>query len=794
MDQEFQLYITKIQCQSQEDLDIARICFESIISNFDYGPFLLEKSHSDEFYEYNNAILCFRSWVRNFWQDLEIEQKQKIIETLLQLISINKSISTYIFDIFIFVIKHDDEMRIFFQDIISSLLKHFDLNERLVFENLLYFLLKLFQITKDEESLFNFYAIFRQYIYPIFNEISILENDELNSSKIFDFALQCFSVLFFQTQAELNDIIQPIEFSNYVISNCNDTKLVSRCSLFYRQCYESKKISNFLESIKNEILDLHINNINRFIQKEDDCVVYDFLRTIHIYGVKPECFEIFLASALLTNENINDFHSNPFVFYSLIYSSSCYKGPRGFALTAIDTLLKLNQELIQNLRQLEINELSMRVFGFLSTCRIKINEEFKEIHQSFIEAVLPMKFDNLVEISSKIYLILRSLDSGLIDDSYLIELFFEYFDIPNDVIHSLLCKIVCKMNSFVQEIPIKICLFLPTCHNLSALKALNNISKKQPEILIDTCESIIMFNKTCIEKEFNSLEEDEDDVDSGKIYYNLKIMSVFKEQFIQIVPLEEITWIIDHILRYNFNEDTLYDSIIKFINGIFEECSKYENEENYFLISQNIMMCILQILDNIEWKSEFIDIYSEIFLFPISNNKIMFLSLEASSTLIELCINIMNSNDPPILDLCDIISFIVQIDQSVDSEDLIQFCLNVFSQESFDNPLILLGSSDILASIIVTRNDCSKIPSSIFLSLIENNFYVRIYDKHLTAAALLFYEDESLKLASEELNKQELNQKNMSEDDYEEYLDELNLPISIKESFKDYPFPAPIQL
>lgn len=214
---------------------------------------------------------------------------------------------------------------VFFQNIISSLLEHFDLNERLIFENLLYFLLKLFQITKDEESLFNFYIIFKQYIYPIFTEISILDNDESNSSKIFDLALQCFSILFFQTQAELNDIIQPIEFSNYVISNCNDTKLVSRCSLFYRQCYESKKIANFVESIKNEILDLHINNIDRFIQKEDDYVAYDFLRTIHIYGVKPECFEIFLASALLTQENINDFHSNPLCFIHLFTQDHAIK-------------------------------------------------------------------------------------------------------------------------------------------------------------------------------------------------------------------------------------------------------------------------------------------------------------------------------------------------------------------------------------------------------------------------------------------------------------------------------------
>lgn len=797
MDQEFQLYITKIQCQSQEDLDIARICFESIISNFEYGPFLLEKSHSEEFYEYNNAILCFRSWVRNFWQDLENEQKQKITETLLQLISINKSISTYIFDIFIFVIKHDDEMRIFFQNIISSLLENFDLNERLVFENLLYFLMKLFQITKDEESLFNFYAIFRQYIYSIFTEISILDNDESNSSKIFDLALQCFSILFFQTQAELNDIIQPIEFSNYVISNCNDTKLVSRCSLFYRQCYESKKISDFINSIKNEILDLHINNIDRFIQKEDDYVVYDFLRTIHIYGVKPECFEIFLSSALLTNENINDFHSNPFVFYSLIYSGSCYKGPRGFALTAIDTLLKLNPELIQNLRQLEINELSMRVFGFLSTCRIKINEEFKEIHQSFIEAVLPLRFDNLIDISSKIYLILRSLDSGLIDDSYLIEMFFEYFDIPNDVIHSLLCKIVCQMNSFIQEIPNKILLFLPSCQNLSALKAINHISKTQPEILIEIADSLISFNKASIVQEFNSLKEDDnkEEIDIGKINCNLEMLSIFHELLIQIVPLDEIIWIIENILKYDFNEDTLYNSIIIFVNNIFQECSKNENKEDYFLISKQIMICILNNFENSENKGIFIEIYGQIILFPISNNKTMFLSLEISSTLIEFCIEILNFDESPILIACDIISFIIQVDKSIDCDPLTCLCLDYFNQDEIDgNPLFLLGFSNILASIIVTGHNHDKTPVDIFLALIEKNFYVRIYDKYLTAAALISMKDEKLKIEAEKLTDQAKNQKEMSTKDLWRYIDTLKLPISIVESCIDYPFPAPIQL
>lgn len=795
LEQEFQIFILKIQCKEQKDLDIACACFESMITNFDFGSFFLEKCYSNEYNEYKNAILCLKAWLFNFWiNELSDENKQKILEALFQLIDIKKNISSYIFDIFIFITKNDKEISNIFQYFVPAFLENFNIKEHLIFENFLYFLKKLFSIPETKEF---YYPIFKQYIYPIFSEFSLLENDEEKYTKIFNYSLHCFDKLC-EIQIDLDDLIQPIEFCKFVISNCNNTRLVSRCSLFLNKCYLNGDFREFLKSNVSEILDLQINNITRFIQKEDDYVVYTSLRTIHLFGITPECYEIVLKSASLTKENLQDFYTNPFYFYSIVYSDSSKLGPRGFSILAFDTLLQTYPDMIQNLKQLEINELSMRIFGFLSNSKISRNDEFIEIRQSFIESILPIKFDNFIDLSSKMFLILRSMKAGLVvDNSYLIDLFVEYFDIPNDVIHSLLCKIVCQMNSFIQEIPNKILLFLPSCQNLSALKAINHISKTQPEILIEIADSLISFNKASIVQEFNSLKEDDnkEEIDIGKINCNLEMLSIFHELLIQIVPLDEIIWIIENILKYDFNEDTLYNSIIIFVNNIFQECSKNENKEDYFLISKQIMICILNNFENSENKGIFIEIYGQIILFPISNNKTMFLSLEISSTLIEFCIEILNFDESPILIACDIISFIIQVDKSIDCDPLTCLCLDYFNQDEIDgNPLFLLGFSNILASIIVTGHNHDKTPVDIFLALIEKNFYVRIYDKYLTAAALISMKDEKLKIEAEKLTDQAKNQKEMSTKDLWRYIDTLKLPISIVESCIDYPFPAPIQL
>lgn len=798
MEEKFQIYISKIQSQSQEDLDIARACFELMMEDIESGPFLLEKCHSNEYIECINAILCLKSWVRNFWlKNLIIEQKQQLIDALFQLITINKSISSYIFDIFTFIIKRDAETYIFFHEILPTFLENFEFNENFLISNLLYFLLKLFTKTDEKEY---YYLIYKQYFYPLFNDFSFLNTDD-DFFKIFKLSIRCFSVLFFEIKADPNDIILPLEFCKYIISECNDSHLVSRCSKFFRECFFNYNVHQFLSSNLDEIYELHLVNIVRFIQNQDDHVVYNFLRTISVYGIRVECFEILIESASLTQENINDFYSNPFYFNSIFYTSSNKYNAGGFALFILQILLKDHPSLIHELQQLEIGELSMRIFGYLSSSNISLNEDFIEIRQSLIESVLPIKFENLIETSSKIYLILNSMNSVLYDESFLINLFFEYFDDSNDVIRSLLCKIVRKMKSFVPEIPLKILEFFPICQNLSALKALNHISLTQPEVLFDISETLVSINTESIQIEFNSIEEEDEnddaDIDSGKINCNLTILSTFVEQFLNLIPLEEIISIVDHLLKYDFNEDTLYNSITNFINGIFQECSNNESEENYNFIFQQIMICVLNNLEISETKNYFIESYGLVFLFAISKNRNMFLNLEVSSSLIDCCIEILNSDCDrlPILILCDIISYIIQVDQSIDCDALAQLSIHVLSEDN-DNNLFDLGFSDILASIIISKNDCGQIPPDFFISLMEKKFYARIYDKFLTAKALTIFNDESLNKAANELLEQAMNQNKLSENDICRILDELSLPVSISETYVegDYSFPAPIQI
>lgn len=796
MEETFQMFLSKKHSIQQEDLDIATKCFEAMSGNIIFGPFFLEKCQSNEYIEYYNSILCFKAWIYNFWGSLNMDQKSQIIQSLIQLISCNKNLSLPILDIFTIVIQNDSEILNFFHEYIPILLPNIDLNEEMNLESFVFFLSKLFELSKDHFSFY--YLIFKQNFYPMFTDSSILKTNENIPFKTYNYLIKCFSSLFFKVNADVNDLIPPIEFSKIIISNFDDSRLVSRCSKFFKTCYQKLKNLEIMNSIFNDILFLHINNINRFIQKGDDYVVFNLLRTIHIIGVVPECFEIFKNAAYLTQDNINDFYNNPFVFYSIVYSSSAFENsPRGFALCALDTLFTKNTDLIQNLARLEINELSTRIFGYLSTTNIKRNQLFISIRQEFINSVLQLESNDPIFMASKIYLISKT--THLFDDYYLNNLFLAYFESSNDVIRLLLCSIANKMHSFSQEIPNLLLCFLPSCQKHSAFKALNRIALFQPEIIVNHAKPIIILNKFSIEKELAELiEDDEYEIDSGKICDNLKLLRIFTNQFLLLIQLDDTITFINQLISYDFYDEDIYCEISNFIINIFCECSK--NEVNA-LIFEKIMECMISNLYNSHNQNDFIDNYGKIFLFAISNNRQMFLNLKISSLLVNICLGVLGVNltgdskpkhPPPILISCDIISFVVQTDQYFDCQLLIQYSDAFLSREN-ENPLYFLGYSNVLSSIIVKEHKNNQINPTIFLLGIEKNYYVRTYDKHLTAAALICFNDETLLNAAKVLYQQEIDQNNMSEKEYEIYINSLNLPISIAESSVDYSFPAPIQ-
>jgi hypothetical protein len=161
-----------------------------------------------------------------------------------------------------------------------------------------------------------------------------------------------------------------------------------------------------------------------------------------------------------------------------------------------------------------------------------------------------------------------------------------------------------------------------------------------------------------------------------------------------------------------------------------------------------------------------------------------FRALSVSQSLIDLALElILNDLSSPIR-LCDLISFIIQIDETVDCSKILEF-----SADFPKFPQLMLGFAGILAAVFYSKKMSGNV--EIVLAVIQNGWAVRAYDKDLLMIGLMavgeFEEEwrEWCGLKVRELWGEKERQMDRNEED-------LELPVAL-EKLRDYAFLAPIQ-
>ncbi|OHT00665.1 hypothetical protein TRFO_32574 [Tritrichomonas foetus] len=842
---QFQEFINKLQSPSQKDQEISLQYFDVMTNSLDFGPFLIHICEGDNSTLTFFASNCLRQWTLYNWDKFSHEQKLQIISKFFHIISNDQKSLPIIIFILKKIISMDETV----------------LNIFIEFSHILFapnsgkldLLSKIFSKNVPSE-LYNTFKPF--FISTLSNPLFLSSSNLDQGCQIIKYSIRCFDNLFIQFLPNIEDLLSWIEIAKRLINNSENTIIVSSCCRSLRSLLSNKAINNFftqnyrlhnnsnisnnfsntntlltnldilnnenhannencmnlnsveinkidIKNIKASISDLLIYRLPRFIEKGDDYSVFQFLRAIHLFGMKPEYIQTLISAAQLSNSDLVELETNPYVFYSYIYSSSAtIKNPRSFALLMIDTLLNDFPNLIQVFQNVEINELSMRIVGYLSI----MNRSFKSVKDfrlvffnaafssniNQIQNVVSIHNTNMCELMTKVYLLLCSLDI-IYDFSLLINLIMPLFQIKNIGIQLLLCKIVRLMFQIpyfltilqntenfhlVKQIVSSIIEFLPFCPNKSVIKTLMMIASKHYEAVSEFYSIIIPYEIQFI-LNFDP-ENDEDEL----IVNHIELLTPFLSVISDLNLLFEIVKTILHI-EYESDEDL--NIISTFLYKIIEH-KKCEN------LSTEVFKMTLNYIMNSDDPVCCLECLCPVILGFISINPHNFLETKLSSNLIEFCLEIIKISSSASLFACDIVSFVLQTDLSYDFTRLLHFGFEILGQ-SKELPLLQLGINNILASIIVFHQ--INLPIDIMKHVIGKNYLIRVFDKHLTAAALLTINkiepNEEIAAMAFNLYQQENQQQNADEYEYIEYLDKLNLPISIIESFETWPFLSPVQ-
>lgn len=785
MEDPFATLFTLCNSQNQQELDKGFEIFQTLTHTLEFGPFILEKCFSLE----TNQIIpvkCLQDWISNNWTKLDDQQKQQITNSIISTIPTKEQTSSFFFDALL-IISSDTTFSSYTYSALPSLIESIGIANPLFFEQLIYFIYRLFKTQSDTFSSpieINL-QLYQQYFWPLFSQVNLYQEQYFKS---FQYLFKSFGLLQpFINQNQLFDFYPPlIQFARIIVNSCNDSALTSRSAKFLRSIFANKKLKERFNEIKETISDEIASNIHRFILTNDDSTVYQFLRALHTIGLKLEYLPILIESAKLSEKDVFDFHNNPFVFYSSVYTT---KGTtaRSFPLQAIDTLVGLSPELFASISSLAINELSMRIYAILM--KYCTNPNFNEMKDVILKTALESQFDDPIEITSLIFLILNS--PSFKDDNVLNSLFLAYFDSINDVARILLCKIVKNMRVIHPEIPIKIFGFLMSCPKSSPIKALKHIAAINSELLSPLLQPLVVYS-------FESLNEELRTINRETLIMNyLFLLSEFVGPFLQLSNPDDFFSLTTMLLSLDDLESDTIETISFFFLSVLKYCN--ENCKDYISLINNFLVFFLQHFQSSNCLDTFITDYGSVFIYLISYTQQTFLDLNISAQLIGLLLSILSDSKATTkIIVCDIISLIVQIDTRVDCcSMLLDQCTRYFTKPNEHFLLHLaLGLSNILSSILLIHKSYHQIQIlQLFVNITEK--YIRIYkrqsDKHLTSLALLaIAEDPTIDIILKEEARQIATLLYQKELDADVESDDEQLP-SVISMLEDYPFLLPIQ-
>jgi hypothetical protein len=391
----------------------------------------------------------------------------------------------------------------------------------------------------------------------------------------------------------------------------------------------------------------------------------------------------------------------------------------------------------------------MRIFAIVSHTfeRIGASADFL----AWIRLALSASILSAVDISAKLYLLSKSGSFSDISDRVVCEFLTQA---APTVVQICCCKLLKATENPSPQAVWQLLQFLPHCPTPHALKAFHSIAQRNISCLSGTRDITAFLAQDIIER-WGSTEE--------TVKVNLSILK-------RIIPNcpDAISPAFVHFLAVLLqSEPFAFNATLGKICTVVIQLSADVPCEivNAMIMSVSIIPQRLRT-------------FAVALMAFISLHPDVFCRMEVSEILINLCLTAIAEDQSAPIRICDLIAFIIQIDQYVDCSRILEFC----SWEA-ESPQLLLGMADILASVFFTRR--ITINTELIFLVLQNGFAVRRYDRQLLIAGLLTLAETDSENAPWYL----ANARGLSA--FEENL-ESRLPISL-EDLPNYPFPAPVQ-
>jgi hypothetical protein len=500
--------------------------------------------------------------------------------------------------------------------------------------------------------------------------------------------------------------------------------------------------------------------------RQNDSVLSEFLACISRFGLDRSYLPLLVECAKLTPRDSEEYELNPSLFVSTVYSTSrvCKCAPRVYAAVLVGVILESDLTSTEYLLQLGYEEVSMRIFAITAKSFAKAG--MLESFTAWAAFALKSPISSAVEISTKLYLLSKCCHAfPEICDSILCDFLTEHSPV---VVQICCCKLLKSMAGASTQTLEQFFHFLPQCPTSHAIKALHAIARRDIRALSSASELVPFIARDIVDRWNSSAET---------VKHNLVLL----KQIVQVYPESIVCRQFLHFLVTLIeNGESPFDS------KIGKLCAQVLQT-----VQSGSVELIQTILVSIGATPIRLSPFAIAILAFISVSPEDFCLLRVSQALVDLSLAWLWQGGSSPIRICDLVAFIVQVDETVDCSGVLEFCAI-----DTNSPQLLLGIADILASILYTKRAIIN-PEPIWVVL-ENRWSVRVYDKRLLIAALrvLAELDEQsspiyLHKASE-LYAEEQRQIH-NPDEWARLKDELDLPISLSD-LTDYPFLSPLKL
>lgn len=709
----------------------------------------------------------------NEMDDADVVFKQKII---FDLILENLQVCSFLFDILLIISNKLKEKNNF----IGIFELFFNINDDELVQFRKYKIIFLYKLLKTNVDYINFhdlYALFYEHFIHNVNN-NMRTNDDFH---IFIYMLKVSNIFSYRINIPREHLIILVQVIFKIIDSNNvpDAHLIGYCCRFFLALTRNDFYKNTLSDFISQYISLISSKVFSFLN--DDYILLQILHAYHVFYMPDDIFKICIAIVELTQQNKLDFYENPYLFYKEIYSSFSSRAiaPRSYVYCIFEEAVKREPEILKICLNFPCNDPSKRIVANLSKYFHDFNLEM-EFHDWTLYAIKNCPSDD-IEIASLLYLIYKSIHIFNDEEIHNIYNLIYKISVFKSIINQIfICKIFRICSIFPESCASILIDFLPYDPTNNALKCIETVFHRNTN-------SFSIYNDFIYNYVVNEI--------------GFKIKQYFEEDNDEL--LESVTYCANILTILVKSNNNRIENLIPILQKLI---LVREEEENFWVGTSNLISTIcslnnqysiqafLILIEGIQNNDLFITYFEHThvsILSFISFSPEAFKSMKISDFLISYCFDIMQNNHLFILYSTDIISYVIQVDKSLNYQQILSYCDN-FIPYMNKYPLLKLGLTEIFASIVITH--IVNIDINIFVSIIDCNYLVRVYDKYLICYALVilsdFYQEQKYYILERAID---LFLENHKKNKLKEKLNELSLPISIVESSKDYQFLSPIQ-